>query len=785
MKVDVIGGGPAGLYFSILHKKANPSSRVTVIEQNRPDDTFGFGIVLSDETLNNLKAADEPTYREIGANFAYWDDIYTWYKGRVMKSSGHGFSGLKRIVLLNILQRRAQELGVEISYQTRDAGVDTHRDADLVIAADGVNSAVREAWKQHFKPTVEMRPNKFVWLGAEANLPGFTFSFRENAAGVWAIHAYMFAKGQCTVILECTDETFARQGLAITDEAGTAALCQALFGEELAGGRILTNRSHWRNFPAVRCEHWCHDNVVLMGDAVHTAHFSIGSGTKLAMEDAIALHNAVERNPGDTRRALAVYEAERRPEAERIQHSANTSIQWFENVRRYWNMDAEQFNFSLLTRSKQITLENLRKRDSEVVAEVESWWNRKVAGEMGVTPSKRAAVPPMFTPFRLRDLQLANRVVVSPMCQYSATDGVPDDWHLVHLGSRAVGGAGLVYTEMTNISPEARISPGCTGLWNDRQMKAWTRIVDFVHQHSASKICVQLGHAGRKGSTQLGWEAADHPLPSGNWEIVAPSAIPYLPGVSIAPREMTRPDMVKVKRDFVAATRRALKAGFDMVELHMAHGYLLHSFLSPVTNKRTDRYGGKLAHRLRFPLEVFDACRAVWPAGKPMAVRVSATDWIEGGLTAEESVEIARAFKEHGCDLIDVSTGQTDPASKPVYGRMYQALFSEQIRLEAGIATIAVGNITTADQVNTLVASGRADLVALARPHLSDPYFTLHAAAEYGFRQAAWPNQYVAGARQLYTLAERTREEARQKEAAAGHVRPDLALIPEADVPRA
>jgi anthraniloyl-CoA monooxygenase len=777
MKVDVIGGGPAGLYFSILHKKANPSSKVTVWEQNRSDDTFGFGIVLSDETLNNLRLADEPTYREIGANFAYWDDIYTHYKGRVMKSSGHGFSGLKRIVLLNILQKRAQELGVEILFSTRDPGIETHRDADLVIAADGVNSPVREAWKQYFKPTIEMRPNKFVWLGAEANLPGFTFSFKENAAGLWAIHAYMFTKGECTVVFETTDEAFAKQGLGITDEAAAAKLCQELFSEELNGGRILTNKSHWRNFPAIRCEHWSHENVVLMGDAVHTAHFSIGSGTKLAMEDAIALHDAVERNPSNVRKALQVYETERRPEAERIQHSANTSIVWFENVRRFWNMDAEQFNFSLLTRSKQITLENLRKRDAGVVADVESWWNRKVAAEAGVKLPADFKAPPMFSPFKLRDMQLVNRVVVSPMCQYSATDGVPDDWHLVHLGSRAIGGAGLVFAEMTDVSPEGRISPGCTGLWNDKQMKAWQRIVDFVHAKSDSKICMQLGHAGRKGSTQLGWEESDHPLPEGNWEICAPSPVPYIPGVSAVPREMTRADMVKVKRDFVAATRRAAKAGFDMVEIHMAHGYLLASFISPVTNKRTDAYGGTLKKRMKFPLEVFDACRAVWPQEKPMSVRISATDWIPGGITEKDAVEIARMLKEHGCDLVDVSTGQTDPASKPVYGRMYQALFAEQIRLEVGIAAMAVGNITTADQVNTLVASGRADLVALARPHLSDPYFTLHAAAEYGFKTPSWPKQYLSGASQLYTLTERAKAEAREREAQVQHAKPDLTVI--------
>jgi anthraniloyl-CoA monooxygenase len=777
MKVDIIGGGPAGLYYSILHKKAHPSSEVTIIEQNRADDTFGFGIVLSDETLGNLKDADEPTYREIGANFAYWDDIYTWYRGQPLKSSGHGFSGLKRIVLLNILQRRAAELGVKIRYQTRDEGIETHRDADLVVAADGVNSVVREAWKEHFQPTIEFRPNKFVWLGAEAILPGFTFSFRENAAGIWAIHAYMFTRGECTVILETTDETFKRQGLEITDEAAAAKLCKDLFDEELAGGRILTNRSHWRNFPNIKCKRWHHENVVLVGDAAHTAHFSIGSGTKLAMEDVIALHGAIERFPRDVPKALAVYQEERRADVERIQHAANTSLGWFENVRRFWHMDPIQFNFSLLSRSKQITFENLRKRDPQVVQDVEDWWNRKVASESGVKLPPDFKAPPMFAPFRLRDLQLVNRVVVSPMCQYSANDGMPDDWHMVHYGSRALGGAGLVYTEMTCVAADARISPGCTGMYKTAHAQAWRRIVDFVHSQSAAKICLQLGHAGRKGSTQLGWEQMDKPLPTGNWPIVAPSPLPYYAGESQTPRPMTQADMKRVREHFVRATKMGLACGFDMLEIHMAHGYLLASFISPITNQRKDAYGGALANRMRFPLEVFDACRAVWPQEKPMAVRLSATDWIAGGITGADAVEIAKMLKAHGCDLIDVSTGQTDPCSRPVYGRMYQATFAEQIRLEAGIATMAVGNITSADQVNTLVASGRADIVALARPHLADPYFTLHAAAEYGFRGVAWPKQYLSGATQLYTLVERAKLEAAQREAEARPEKPDLTLL--------
>ena len=755
MKIDVIGGGPAGLYFSILVSKSIPQAKVTVFEQNKPDDTFGFGIVLSDETLGRLQLADEESHAEIAANFAYWDDIYTHFKGQVLRSSGHGFSGLKRLTLLEILQRRAASLGVDIRYQTRDPGIESHRDADLVVAADGVNSPVREAWKAHFRPVIEMRPNKFCWLGAETPLPGFTFAFKEDEAGLWAIHAYQFTRGQCTVILETSDETFRRSGLAVTDEQATARYCERLFAEELRGHRLLVNRSHWRNFPNIHCEHWSHENTVLVGDAAHTAHFSIGSGTKLAMEDVIALHKAVSESPDNLPRALANYEVARRPEVEKIQHSADTSLGWFEHMERYWAMDPVQFNFSLLSRSKQITWENLRLRDPGVVAEVEQWWNRSVAAQQGIVLPSGFKAPPFLAPLRLRDLQLANRVVVSPMCQYSATDGVAGDWHLVHYGSRAIGGAGLVYTEMTAVSAQARITPGCAGIYTPEHVAAWRRISDFAHAQSAARLCLQLGHAGRKGSTQLGWESIDSPLPEANWPLLAPSPLPYKPGESQVPAAMTRADMDRVRADFERATQMAIDAGFDMIEVHMAHGYLLATFISPVTNKRTDEYGGSLEARMRFPLEIFDACRALWPAERPMAARISATDWMPGGITGDDSVQIARMLKAHGCDLVDVSTGQTDPASRPVYGRMYQAGFAEQIRLETGIATMAVGAITSIDQVNTLLAAGRADLCALARPHLADPYFTLHAAAEAGSRNVSWPRAYLAGRDQAYALSRR------------------------------
>jgi len=778
MRIDVIGGGPAGLFSAILLKKRFPDATIDVVERNRPDDTFGFGIVLSDETLANLQRADAKTRAEIEAGFAYWDDILVQYRGTVRRSSGHGFSGIQRLALLRILQARAAELGIEVRYRQEDAGLAAHRGADLVIAADGINSPVRETYRDRFGPTVDLRSNRFVWLGARMNLPGFFYSFRQDERGhVWNMHAYQYTPGESTIVIETTDESFLASGLTVEGEAATVAFIERLFADDLKGASVLANRSHWRQFPTISCKTWHTEvdglPVVLLGDAAHTAHFSIGSGTKLAMEDAIALDDAIGARPDDLRAALALYQASRRDEVGRIQHSANVSLVWFENVRRFLAMDPVQFEVSLLTRSKQITYENLRLRDAGLVAQATRWWNRGEARRHGIAVEGEPVwldAPPMFAPLRLRELWLPNRVVVSPMAQYSAVDGVPNDWHLVHYGSRALGGAGLVFVEMTCVSPEGRITPGCTGLWNDQQTAAFRRLADFVHANSQARLCMQLGHAGRKGSTQVGWQQMDWPLDERpgeprNWPLVAPSPLAYRDGVNQVPREMSRADMDEILAQFVASARRTEQAGFDMIELHAAHGYLLASFLSPVTNRRTDGYGGALSNRLRWPLEVFEAVRAVWPSAKPMSVRLSATDWISGGLTGADSVEIARAFKAAGCDLIDVSTGQTDPASRPVYGRMYQATFAEQIRLETGIATMAVGAVTNADQVNTLLISGRADLVALARPHLADPYFTLHAAAEADWRGIGWPVQYHTGASQLHTTMQRARDDAARRAA--------------------
>jgi anthraniloyl-CoA monooxygenase len=771
MRIDIIGGGPAGLYFAILAKKSFPAMAIDVVERNAADDTFGFGIVLSDEALANLKAADEPTYREIAANFAYWDDIFVQFRGHVMKSSGHGFSGIKRITLLQILQRRASELGVRLRYGTADSGVDSHRGAQLVVAADGANSTVREHHKEHFAATVDLRSNRFVWLGANLSLPGFFYSFRENEHGLWNMHAYMYSPGESTIVVETTDDAWHRSGLAVDDEAATAEYVERVFREELKGVRVLTNRSLWRQFPTITLATW-HGrsngaHVVLLGDAAHTAHFAIGSGTKLALEDAIALHSALVTQPNNLGSALAAYEAQRRDEVGRIQQSANVSLAWFENVRRFWQLEPWQFNVSLLTRSKQITYENLRLRDATLVADATERWNRREAKRLNVRPPTDLRTPPMFAPLKLRDLWIRNRVVVSPMAQYSAVNGTPNDWHFAHYAERAKGGAGLVFVEMTCVSPQGRITPGCTGLYASEHVDAWTRLVEFVHRHTDAKIAMQIGHSGRKGSTQVGWRQMDWPLDEEdsepNWPLVSASAIPYRQGINQVPRAATRDDIAEYIEQFCNSAIMADQAGFDLLELHMAHGYLLASFLSPITNRRRDEYGGSLANRMRFPLELFRAVRAVWPHSKPMSVRVSATDWIAGGTTGADSVQIARAFKDAGCDLFDVSSGQTDPASKPVYGRMFQATFSEQIRLEVGIATMAVGAVTSADQVNTLLISGRTDLVALARPHLADPYFTLHAAAELCYEGVTWPSQYLPGAEQLHTLQRRAREDAARK----------------------
>jgi anthraniloyl-CoA monooxygenase len=762
MKVHVIGGGPAGLYFAALMKKAWPASRITVFERNRPDDTFGFGVVFSDETLDTFEAYDRESYRAIIGHFAYWDDIEIHFRGTTHRIGGNGFCGCSRATLLKILGRRARSLGVDIKYQSEISPLDPKiLDADLVVAADGINSRMRDALADKFQPSVDLRPNFFSWMGSTRPFDAFTFFFRETAHGIFIAHCYQYEPGRSTWIIEADPATFARAGLDPLDEAASARFVENIFADELKGHRLITNRSLWRNFPTIRCERWTAGNVVLIGDAKATAHFSIGSGTKLAMEDGIALYEAFRATGGrDVAAALAHFETQRREEVEKTQHSADVSLVWFEHVKRFWNMHPTRFAFGLMTRSKAITYDNLALRAPDFVREADRLVARDVRA-LGFAADTAKPVAPMFQPFRLRNMTLANRVVVSPMCQYSSQDGMPADWHLVHYGSRAIGGAGLMFTEMTDVSAEARISLGCAGIYNDAHEAAWKRIVDFVHAQSKTRFCMQLGHAGRKGGTRLMWEGMDEPLEEGAWPIVSASPLPYFPH-SVVPREMTHADMERVVADFVAATRRADRAGFDMLELHAAHGYLLASFISPLTNRRSDRYGGTLGNRLRFPLEVFRAMRTAWPDEKPMSVRISATDWKDGGLTGDDAVEVARAFADAGCDLIDVSTGQTVADAQPVFGRMFQTPFSDQIRNDAGLATMCVGAITTADQVNTIIAAGRADLVALARPHLVDPYFAMRAAAWYGAPAIHCPPQYLPGKEQIFRNSARDREELRE-----------------------
>ncbi|PWT74043.1 MAG: bifunctional salicylyl-CoA 5-hydroxylase/oxidoreductase [Proteobacteria bacterium] len=749
MNIVCIGGGPAGLYFSILMKQADPAHRITVLERNRPDDTFGWGVVFSDATLGNFAAADPETHAQILRSFHHWDDIDIFFKGEKITSGGHGFCGIARKKLLNILQGRAQALGVHIQYETEITDDAAFADADLIVAADGVNSAIRREYAEQFQPDIDVRKCRYIWLGSHKRLDAFTFAFEETPWGWFQLHAYRFDADTSTFIVETREENWLSAGLDRADQAASIAFCERLFGKYLDGNRLMSNARHlrgsaWLNFQRVLCRRWHHRNVVLIGDAAHTAHFSIGSGTKLAMEDAISLTQTLSQQK-DVERALELYQEERSIEALRLQSAARNRMEWFENVARYTHLDPVQFSYALLTGSQRIGHENLRLRDSRYVASVESW----VATRSGL-PSK--PVPPMFTPFHLRELRLKNRVVVSPMAMYSCQDGVPDDFYLVHLGSRALGGPGLVFTEMTCVAADARISPGCAGLWNREQAVAWQRIVDFVHQRSSAAIGLQLGHAGPKGSTQLGWEEIDEPLPAGgpvaNWPLIAPSPIAYGPH-NQTPRAMTRADMDRVRDEFVRAAKLGVECGFDILELHCAHGYLLSSFICPLTNLRTDAYGGSLENRLRFPIEVFKELRAVWPESKPMSVRISAHDWAPGGNTPDDAIAIARRFKDAGADLIDVSSGQTTRLAKPVYGRMYQTPFSDRIRNEVGIATMAVGNIFEADHVNSIIAAGRADLCALARPHLADPFWTLHAAAELGYTDVEWPNQYLTGKAQL------------------------------------
>ena len=777
MNILCIGGGPAGLYFALLMKLQNPAHVVSVVERNKPFDTFGWGVVLSDQTLGNLQAADPVSAKLIGEAFNHWDDIEVFFKGRSVRSGGHGFCGIGRKRLLNILQERCIELGVNLVFETDvadDQQLAAQYNADLVIACDGLNSRIRNRYAATFEPDVDLRQCRFVWLGTHKTFDAFTFAFEQTEHGWFQAHAYKFDGETSTFIIETPEAVWQAHGLDAMEQPEAIAFCEKLFANYLDGNSLISNATHlrgsanWIRFPRVVCKTWVHEElingkavpIVLMGDAAHTAHFSIGSGTKLALEDAIDLANEFAESTdqlvsaADMKQVLQRYEARRSVEVLKIQNAARNSTEWFENVKRYTGMQIEQFAYSLLTRSQRISHENLRLRDAAWLGGFEGWLGG--VARPGRQPSEKAPPLPMLLPLKVRGLELKNRIVVSPMATYSAVDGVPQDFLLVHLGARALGGAAMVMVEMTSPTPEGRITPGCTGLWNQEQGGAFARIVSFVHSQSSAKIGMQLGHSGPKGSTQLGWEITDDPLPdeAANWPVMAASNIAY-GAQNQLPHAMTRPDMDAMTEAFVAATRRTLEAGFDWLELHCAHGYLLSSFISPLTNLRTDAYGGDIEARCRYPLEVFAAMRNLWPAHKPMSVRISAHDWAAGGNTADDAVDIARLFKEAGCDVIDVSSGQTTRAAKPVYGRMYQTPFADRIRNEVGIQTMAVGAITEADQANSIIAAGRADLCAIARPHLADPAWTLHEAAKLQSRDVDWPKQYWSGRDQLYREIQR------------------------------
>ena len=764
MRIACVGAGPAGLYFAISMKLRDPRHEIHVFERNRADDTFGWGVVFSDQTVENLLANDPVSGGAIESEFAHWDDIDIHIHGQCVRSSGHGFIGIGRKRLLAILQGRARDLGVALHFEHEGSDdLDDWTGYDLVIAADGANSRLRSRYEEHFSVDIDTRRNKFFWFGTHKVFDAFTFAFEKLDEGwVWA-HAYRFGDGLSTFIVEMEPETWARLGLDRMDQAAAIALCEKIFAEYLGGNGLMSNAAHlagpeaWLNFRRIICDRWHYENLILLGDAAHTAHFSVGSGTKLALEDAIKLADVLNRPGLALDAALVEYREERNLEVLKLQNSARNSTEWFETLDRYLHFEPIQFAYSLLTRSQRVSHENLRLRDKEWLEGVECWFQSRARG---VSVSEPA--PPMFAPFKLRGLDLANRIVVSPMATYSAVDGTPNEFHLVHYGARAQGGAGLIYTEMTCVSPEGRITPGCTGMYAQSHVEAWKLIVDFVHRRSEAKFCLQLGHSGPKGSTKIGWEGYDVPLDKGNWPVTAASDIPWSEFNQV-PRAMTRADMDRVKAEFIAAVEMGLEAGFDMIELHAAHGYLLSSFITPLHNKRDDEYGGSLENRLRFPLEVFAAMRDVWPANKPMSVRISANDWMgDLGVTPENAVEIGRAFAEAGADLIDVSAGQTWADCKPVYGRMFQTPFADRIRNEARLTTMAVGNIFEPDHVNSILAAGRADLVAMARPHLADPMWTLRAAAAQEYRDIAVPPPYRAGIEQL----ERNLKRAAEQEAA-------------------
>ena len=765
MKITIIGGGPGGLYFALLTKKAKPNWDIEIIEQNKPDDTFGFGVVFSDDTLDEFLSRDPESYELIRDEFAYWDDIIIRFKDEEIRCGGNGFAGCSRLNLLKILHQRCEELGVRLTFGKRIdvANLETEfASSDIILASDGIGSTIRDHYSEFFAPSIDVKSNRFTWMGSSRKVEDFTYFFKDTKHGPICAHTYQYEADTSTWVFEMSDECWSNWQFEEFDEEGSAQKLKQIFADELDGHNLITNRSMWRQFPRIYCHNWYHKNIVILGDAKASAHFSIGSGTKLAMECAIALSDAVlEHGEISVEEAFKAYVAKRETPVQILQHNADVSMAWFEHMSRSWDMDIAQFAAVVMCRSKSVTYDNLILRDPEFAYKLDTTWYERYFNETGYDYRKSRPTP-MFTKYKLKGLELRNRVVMSPMAQYSADeDGNPTDWHFVHYSASSKGGMGLMFVEMTCPSPEARITLGCPGLWTDEHEARWKRIVDFVHKNTKTKICMQLGHAGRKGSTQLGWQDMDHPIIEGdkNWPIMSASPLPYFEGKSQIPKELDRVDMDKVVADFRQATVRADRAGFDMIEMHAAHGYLLASFLSPLTNLREDEYGSSIENRVKFPLEVFQAMREVWPDEKPMSVRISANDWKEGGIREEDTFFIAEAFKQAGVDLLDVSAGQTVPDQKPIYGRMFQLGFAEAIRNVSGISTMAVGNITEAAQVNTILHTRRADLVAIGRVHLWNPNFTRDAAAWYGaeIEEDDWEKQYLAGKAQAYSLKEKSR----------------------------
>jgi anthraniloyl-CoA monooxygenase len=754
MKITVIGGGPGGLYFSILTKKAMPDCEIDIYERNKPDDSFGFGVVFSDETLGEFLKRDMKSYELIRSKFAYWDDIIIARDGESVNIAGNGFCGCSRKTLLQLLQQRCVEEGVNLHFEQNVEDLSQFADSDIILATDGISSAIRTQYQKEFGTKIELKKNRFVWLGSTKPLDAFTYFFRSTSHGTIVAHSYQYEEGMSTWIFECSDETWQKHGFEVTNEADTMAKIAEIFKDELDGHPLISNKSHWRQFPHVTNKNWYHNNIVLLGDAKATAHYSIGSGTKLAMDSAIGLSDAVIAHPNDVQAAFAQYDKTRRNTVEMIQYAAIVSLDWFENMDRHMQHSFQQFAFGCMTRSKKVTYENLRLRDSSFTDKVLVEFN----DNCNVNIKNQSAA---FSSFKLRDLELQNRIVMSSMGQYVAENGLVNDWHFQHYTSRAVGGLGLILTEMTAVSDTGRITEGCAGIYTENQVMAWKRITSFIHKYTQTKIGIQLGHSGRKGCSKIPWEDQ---FQGKKWELLSASAIPFNENSS-CPKEMNLVDMQLVKNQFVQASKNANEAGFDMIELQAHHGFLLASFLSPLTNIRTDEFGGSVQNRLKYPLEVFTAIREVFPSEKPISIRISATDWAENGISEQDVLVISEAFKKAGADIINVSTGNTVANQKPQTGRMWQTPFSDTVRNTVHIPTITAGYIQDIDQINTIILNGRADLVALGRPLLLDSNFVRNAQAYEQFQATDIPNSYKMGISHLYPLkaAERKQAEGMKK----------------------